>query len=225
MCDMWCGLKWAKWGVLSPRTPCLRHFSPLTLCPRWQNGPKHSALVIICSGGQNALVDILPTGAKTAKATVFTLAFFAPEMKCELDRGPFSHLGHLSRPRRPFWVLQALWRCRWWGITRWCSIAGVAGGEQVPPSPRGWYYGSIIGVILGSILGSIFGSILGLPFGSILGSILDSIYGSTRPKSKVFRLEILILLIWTNVPQDKCCLDKCCGDNCNLLYMFTGPFV
>ena len=70
----------------------------------------------------------------------------------------------------------------------------------MPPSPRGWYYGSIIGVILGSILGSIFGSILGLPFGSILGSILDSIYGSTRPKSKVFRLEILILLIWTNVP-------------------------
>ena len=26
-------------------------------------------------------------------------------------------------------------------------------------------------------------------------------------------------------PQDKCFLDRCRGDSCNLLYMFSGPFV
>ena len=26
-------------------------------------------------------------------------------------------------------------------------------------------------------------------------------------------------------PKDKCCPDKCLGNNCNLFYMFPGPFV
>ena len=35
-------------------------------------------------------------------------------------------VGHFGAPWRPFWILQAVWRCR---------RCGVAGGERVPPSP------------------------------------------------------------------------------------------
>ena len=43
---------------------------------------------------------------------------------------------HFWAPWRPFWILQAVRRC------------GVAGSEQVPPSPLGWYYISRYIVIL-----------------------------------------------------------------------------
>ena len=40
-------------------------------------------------------------------------------------------VGHFGAPWRPYWILQAVWRCR---------RCGVAGGERVPPLPLGWYF-------------------------------------------------------------------------------------
>ena len=58
-----------------------RYYALVTLCPAGRHAPvDNMPRWTKCPGGQNAPVDILPTGAKTAEATVFTLAFFAPEM-------------------------------------------------------------------------------------------------------------------------------------------------
>ena len=40
-------------------------------------------------------------------------------------------VGHFGAPWRPFWILQAVRRCR---------RCGVAGGQRAPPSPLGWYF-------------------------------------------------------------------------------------
>ena len=49
----------------------------------------------------------------------------------------------LGAPWRPFWILMAVRRCRQFGgaelqAVQCCRRCGIAGGEQVPPSPSRW---------------------------------------------------------------------------------------
>ena len=55
------------------------------------------------------------------------------KMANNLGIDPFQDpVGHFGGPWRPFWILQAVWRCR---------RCGVAGGERVPPGRRQvWYF-------------------------------------------------------------------------------------